>query len=65
MDNPVQFRLQASGGVPGLTYTLQFSTNLVYWVDLTNLAAGPNGMIEREDGLETNSPAYFYRLRWP
>jgi len=59
-----QFQLQAIG-TEGLTYTLQSSTNLVDWLDRTNLVAGPGGMIECLVDTETNAPACFYRLRWP
>lgn len=59
-----QFRLHGTG-TPGLTYTLQTSTNLVNWVDHTNLLADPNGLIDCLEAIEANAPACFYRLRWP
>jgi hypothetical protein len=59
-----QFRLQAIG-MTGLTYTLQTSTNLMNWVDDTNIIAGPGGVIEGLMDISPNSPARFYRLRWP
>lgn len=61
---PGQFRLQATGAA-GLTYTLQTSTNMVNWVNHTNLPAGPGGLIECVENMEPNAPANFYRLRWP
>ena len=60
---PGQFRLQGTG-TAGLTYTLQPSTNLVEWTDHTNLWADPDGLIECLEGMDTNAPACFYRLRW-
>jgi hypothetical protein len=61
---PGRFRVHAAGSA-GLTYTLQTSTNLVNWVDHTNLVADPDGLIDCLMGTETNTPAGFYRLRWP
>jgi len=61
---PGQIRLCGTG-TPNLTYTLQTSSNLVNWVDHTNLVAGPGGLIECLMGMETNAPACFYRLKWP
>jgi hypothetical protein len=60
---PGQFRLQATGGTPGLTYTLQTSTNLVGWVNHTNLVAEPGGLIECLVDMDPDAPACFYRLR--
>ena len=61
---PGQFGLQATG-TPGLTYTLQTSTNLVDWLDHTNLVADPGGLIDCQEDMDTNAPTCFYRLQWP
>ena len=61
---PGQFRLQATG-TAGLTYTLLTSTNLVDWVNHTNLVADPGGAIECLEDMDPAAPACFYRLRWP
>jgi len=61
---PGQIRLQATG-TAGLTYTLQTSTNLMNWVDRTNVAANPGGSIERLMSMPTGDRACFYRLKWP
>jgi len=61
---PGQFRLQGSGRA-GLSYTLQASSNLVDWVNQTELVAGPGGGIEWVVEKDPNVPARFYRLRWP
>ena len=64
MPAPGQFGLRGTG-TAGLAYTLQTSTNLVDWVDHTNLPADPSVLIECLDERETGTPACFYRLRWP
>jgi hypothetical protein len=61
---PGQFRLQATG-TAGLIYTLQTSTNLVNWVNHTNVVASPGGLIGCLVDAGTNAPASFYRLSWP
>jgi len=61
---PGRFQLQASGSA-GIAYTLQTSTNLVDWMDHTNLVADPNGLIDWMEEMDTNAPTCFYRLRWP
>jgi alpha-tubulin suppressor-like RCC1 family protein len=61
---PGQFRLQATG-MAGLTYTLQISTNLVNWVNCTNLVAGPGGLIQCLVQRPASGPVCFFRLRWP
>jgi len=62
---PDQRLLLQCVGTTGLTCTLQSSTNLVNWVDRTNLLADPDGLIECLMDMEANAPACFYRLRWP
>jgi hypothetical protein len=52
-------------GTAGLTYTLQPSTNLVDWVDHTNLVADSGGLIECLEDMDPEAPTCFYRLRWP
>jgi exo-1,4-beta-D-glucosaminidase len=52
-------------GSAGTNYTLQVSTNLVNWLDLTNLPAGTNNVFQFLDTSATNRPGRFYRLRWP
>ena len=48
-----------------VVHTLQTSTNLVDWVDHTNLLADPGGLIECLEDMDPNAPACFYRLQWP
>jgi hypothetical protein len=62
---PDQRLLLQCAGTAGLTYTVQTSTNLVDWVNRTNLLADPGGLIECLLDMDTNAPACFYRLRWP
>jgi hypothetical protein len=59
-----RIQLQATG-TPGLAYTLQTSTNLVNWVNHTNLVAGSTGLIECVEETKPDTPACFYRLKWP
>lgn len=58
-----QFLLQFSG-TTGINYTLQSSTNLTQWLDLTTLSAGSNGLFNYVDP-GSNQPALFYRLSNP
>jgi hypothetical protein len=58
------FQLQFSGGA-GLSYTLQTSTDLTNWMNLTNLPAGTNGLFIFNDATATNSTIRFYRLSQP
>jgi hypothetical protein len=44
---------------------LQASTSLVDGVSYTSLVAGPSGLIECLEDMQTNAPARFYRLKWP
>ncbi len=52
------------GGSPGMTYTIQTSTNLVDWTDCAERQADHEGQFQYS---ETPAPirAIFYRLRWP
>jgi hypothetical protein len=56
------FWLQSSG-LPNQFYSLQISTNLLNWSDLTNLTAGPNGVCEFVDGGAAQCGTRFYRLK--
>jgi hypothetical protein len=51
-------------GIPGRTYTVQWSFDLLYWTELTKAAAGPTGQIEITD--RTADPSRrFYRIVYP
>jgi|GEM_PF-666646 len=52
-------------GQPGVTYTVQASTNLVDWVDIGTAQAGPNGEATFEDPAGGTAPRRFYRLVEP
>ncbi len=54
-------RLQGVGS-PGVTYTLQVSTNLVEWSNHTNVVAGTDGEIDYTEPTTPHGPACFYRL---
>ena len=64
MPAPGQFGLRGTG-TAGLAYTLQTSTNLMHWVNHTNVVANPGGLIDWLVDKGKNAPACFYRLRWP
>jgi hypothetical protein len=52
-------------GTPTVAYTLQTSTNLTDWMDLTNVTPGADG---RGEFITTNTakiPKQFFRLRYP
>jgi hypothetical protein len=60
--SPSEFWLQSSG-LPNHAYTLQTSTNLLAWFDLTNFVASSNGTCELTDCNLGNCNARFYRLK--
>jgi uncharacterized delta-60 repeat protein len=55
----------AGQGTPGLTYTVETSTNLAGWTTRTQLVADANGRFSFLDTVVSNRPAGFYRLRGP
>lgn len=54
-------------GIPGRTYTIQYTTNLVTpgWVSLTNLTADTIGLFDYTDTLPQGASARFYRSTVP
>jgi hypothetical protein len=60
--NSTNFWLQLCG-LPNQTYTLQASTNLLNWFDVTNLAAGVNGAFQCYAPIPMSIPMRFYRLK--
>jgi hypothetical protein len=55
--------LQMAGLLPNQTFTLQVSTNLLNWSDLTSFVANTNGVFEFVDKNLANCNARFYRLK--
>ena len=53
--------LHVVGLLPNESYTLQVSSNLFYWSDLSNIVANSNGVCEFADCVDRN--ARFYRLK--
>jgi hypothetical protein len=47
--------------VPGQTYEIQASTNLVNWVNLNAITADPSGILQFFDAAAQNCPQRFYR----
>jgi autotransporter-associated beta strand protein len=50
-------------GIPGSSYTIQVSTNLSTWTDVTTLTAGATGVITYTDSTPP-TPAAYYRTRY-
>ena len=51
--------------LPGESYLLQASTNLVDWVTLRTVKANSDGVIDYEDPNSAAYPARYYRLTEP
>jgi hypothetical protein len=54
-------------GIPGVTYTIQYTTSLAgtpTWTDLTTQAAGANGLFTYTD-VNPPPPSRFYRAIVP
>jgi hypothetical protein len=60
--NPTNFWLQMSGLLPAQAFTLQTSTNLLDWLDLTNFVAGESPVYEFVDVNLGRPATRFYRL---
>jgi hypothetical protein len=56
------YRLRCAG-VAGAGYFVEGSTNLISWLVISNLVAGPDGFFDFLDTTATNLQARFYRLR--
>ena len=52
-------------GIPGRTYLVQVSSDLMTWSTLTTMSAGANGEFQYEDTDAANHPQRFYRLNLP
>ncbi len=52
-------------GIPGLTYSVQASTDMVSWVTIGTRMAGPNGSYAFEDVDTVSYPTRFYRSVYP
>jgi hypothetical protein len=51
-------------GLPGRTYTVQISTNLLNWSDLNSVINGTNGLCDYVDASQINCDKRFYRLKY-
>lgn len=54
-----------SCGLPNQIYSLQASTNLRDWLDITNFCTGANGLCEVTCPVTGNSSGRFFRTKWP
>ena len=61
-DGSVTVRL---AGIPGFTYQVQASTDLVTWVKLGTFTAGPNGLFQLTDTHANQYPQRYYRASAP
>ncbi len=61
--NTTNRQLQMSGLTPNSSLTLQASTNLLMWFDVTNFTAGTNGAFQCVDPVSGDVPMRFYRLK--
>jgi hypothetical protein len=52
-------------GTPGVTYTVEASTNLVNWSVRSNCTIAGNGLFQFLETNVTNPPIRFYRVRYP
>jgi hypothetical protein len=52
-------------GTPGVTYTVEVSTNLVNWTVRSNCTMAGNGLFQFLETNASNPPIRFYRVRWP
>ena len=70
--NPISLTRLANGhallkmvGIPGRTYLVQVSSDLMTWSTLTTIGAGSNGEFQFEDTDAANHAQRFYRLALP
>ncbi|GAA5115407.1 cadherin-like domain-containing protein [Luteolibacter yonseiensis] len=52
-------------GIPGRSYVIQASSDMVNWTTLATKVAGPNGIFEFVDADAAGFPTRFYRLALP
>lgn len=52
-------------GIPGLVYRIQYTTNLVDWVELNSGTANEFGAFELVDTPPGGSPSRYYRSSYP
>jgi hypothetical protein len=63
VQNATNCQMQLCGLTPNPALTLQVSTNLLNWRDVTNFMAGPNGVFQCVDPIPGDTQARFYRLK--
>lgn len=57
--------MQMSGLLPTQAFTLQASSNLLTWLDVSNCVAGTNGLFQIADPMNAKFRMKFYRLKIP
>jgi hypothetical protein len=63
IQNASNCQLQMAGLLPTHTFTLQVSSDLLNWSDVTNFVAGTNGLFQCVDPIPGDVEARFYRLK--
>jgi hypothetical protein len=63
IQNATNCQLQMAGLLPTQTFTLQVSSNLLNWCDVTNFMAGSNGVFQCVDPIPGDGQMRFYRLK--
>ena len=63
IQNATNCQLQMAGLLPTKTFTLQVSSNLLNWWDVTNFMACSNGVFQCVDPIPGDGQLRFYRLK--
>lgn len=63
IDNSTNCQMRLTGLTPNPSITLQASTNLLDWLDVSNFEAGVNGAFQCIEPISGAAPMRFYRLK--
>ncbi|MDB6122378.1 MAG: hypothetical protein JWQ71_1371, partial [Pedosphaera sp.] len=62
---PNSHALLRFAGIPGRIYTIQASTNMITWTNLSAATAATNGTFQFEDADAASFPIRYYRTVYP